>query len=232
MPLSRRGFLGRAAGASAAGLAVAAGLGGLFPETRETPPACVLVDPGEDCSLRESAAGYEAALSSSNVAFQRTSLQSLAPARLIILPAAVSTDTSELARLSEHLVNGSVVLYESAAAFLGPGEFGIHKRVIRSVFGLSLHDPVGLWDSADSFKQSPYVDYHWPVVTKVRDFSRAVPVDPGNGETIAWFQDLPVAVKRRVGKGTLVFLGSPLGPHLLAGDREANRWLGAFYSSS
>lgn len=230
MPISRRGFLGRAAGVSAAGVAMAGGLGSLFAEDRATRSGCVLVNPGPDCPLPESAAGYEVALSASSVAYQRTSLQSLAPARTIILPAEVSTDASELVRLRDHLENGSVILYESGAAFLAPGEFGIYKRVIRSVFRLSLHCPVRLWDSTDSFKQSPYVDYHWPVETKVRDFSRAVPIGPGDAETIAWFQGVPVAVRRRVGKGTLVFLGSPLGPHLLAADREAGRWLGAFYS--
>ncbi len=232
MPISRRGFLGRAAGASVAGVAVAAGLGSLLAETPATRSSCLLVDPGPDCPLRESAAGYEAALSSSNVVFQRTTLQSLTPARAIILPAAVITDEKSLAKLGEHLENGSVILYESAAAFLGPEEFGFHKHVIRSVFGLSLLDPVRLWDSADSSKQSPYVDYHWPVVTKVRDFSRVVPVDPATGETIAWFHDLPVAAKRRIGKGILVYLGSPLGPHFLSDDREASHWLRAFCAAS
>lgn len=136
------------------------------------------------------------------------------------------------ARLREHVENGSVVLYESGGAFLGRDEFCFHKRVIRSVFGLSLHDPVRLWDSADSLKVSPYVDFHWPVVTKIRDFSRVVPVGHGDGETIAWFGDLPVAARRRIGKGTLVFLGSPLGPHFLSGDREASRWLRAFCAAS
>ncbi len=159
-------------------------------------------------------------------------LQSLTPARAIILPAAGVTDEKSQAILREHLENGSVILYESAASFLGPEEFGFHKRFIRSVFGLSLLDPVRLWDSADSRKQSPYVDYHWPVVTKVRDFSRMVPVDPGDGETIAWFGDLPVAARRRIGKGTLVYLGSPLGPHFLSNDREASHWLRAFCAAS
>jgi hypothetical protein len=36
---------------------------------------------------------------------------------------------------------------------------------------------------------------------------------------------MPVALKKRVGKGTLIFLGSPLGPALGASDLEARHWL-------
>src|SRR5205807_8785254 len=79
----------------------------------------------------------------------------------------------------------------------------------------------------------PYVDYVWPIPTKVRDFSRAVPVSVRASlvttrsacEVIAWADGWPVAAKRKIGKGTLVFLGSPLGPALWSGDREASCWL-------
>src|SRR6266571_3700339 len=47
----------------------------------------------------------------------------------------------------------------------------------------------------------------------------------GEGEVIAWVDDLPVALKRPGGRGNLIFLGSPLGPALWAGDAEARRWL-------
>jgi hypothetical protein len=231
MGISRREFLGYAAGASAAGVAAATGLGGLLPEVSRQSSGFLLVDPSPASALRESAAGYVAALSSLNISYHQTSICALAPARVMIVPAAVDRGPSALAKLRENLMNGTTVLYESGAAFLGPEDFGFHKSVIRSMFGLSLHDPVRLWDSAHSLKQSPYVDYHWPVVTKVRDFSRVVPVAAGSGETIARFQNLPVGVKRRIGKGALVFLGSPLGPHLLSADREAGNWLGAFCSS-
>lgn len=232
MSISRRRFLTSAAGVSAAGIAAAAGLGTLYPQKLGPRSRCVVVNPGLCSPFAESAAGYEAALSSLSIPFEFASFESLTPARTIILPSAVSTKVSALASVREHIEKGSTVLYESGAAFLSAGNFAFHKRLIRSVFKLSLHDPVGLWDSADSTKQSPYVDYHWPVVTKVRDFSRVVPVESDKAEIIASFNGLPVAVRRRIGKGTLVFLGSPLGQHLLYGDREATRWLGAVCASS
>jgi len=76
-------------------------------------------------------------------------------------------------------------------------------------------------------RQTPYVDYLWPYAAKLRDFSRVVPLAPPAGERIAWVDNLPVALKRRSGPGTLIFLGSPVGPALWAGDADATRWLSA-----
>jgi hypothetical protein len=231
MPISRRQFLGCAAGASAAGLASSFGWARTSPLNAAVPAECTLVVSGPGCPLQESAAGYESALTSLGVQYQRASLQSLTPARTIILPAVASVSQAELAQLRGFLERGSTVLFESGAAFSAPGEFGFHRRLIKRVFGLGLHSPIGLWDSADSFRRSPYVDYRWPLAVKVRDFSWIVPVDSADGDAFAWIHDLPVAARRRVGNGTLVFLGSPLGPHLLSGDREAHRWLTTFFSS-
>ena len=231
MPISRRRFLGCAAGASAAGLAGSFGWARTASRNGAVAPGCKLVVSGPGCALQESAAGYESALSSVGVRFQHASLQSLTPVSTIILPAVASVSQADLARLVDFLESGSTVLFESGAAFSAPGEFSFHRRLIKRMFGLGLHSPIGLWDSADSFKRSPYVDYRWPLEVKVRDFSRIVPVDAADGDAIAWFHGLPVAARRRVGNGTLVFLGSPLGPHLLSGDREARRWLAAFCSS-
>lgn len=231
MAISRRRFLGCAAGASAAGL------GGGFAWARTSfrnanvAPGCNLVVSGAGCALPESTAGYEAALSYAGVQYQRASLRSLTPARTIILPAAGCVSQGEAVRLRDFLECGSTVLFESGSAFSSPGEFSIQRSLIKEVLGLGLHSPIRLWDSADSFRRSPYVDYRWPLAVKVRDFSRVVPLDAAGGDAIAWFHDLPVAARRRVGKGTLVFLGSPLGPHLLSGDREACRWLADFCSS-
>lgn len=231
MPISRRGFLGCAAGASVAGIAGAAGIMGA-PSFSRAQAACILFDPDRGHPVRESVSGYASALSASNISFQRTSVQPRAFANTLIVPAAVLAGAASLAEIRAHVESGSTVLYDSGAAFLGPEEFAFHKRVIRSVFGLSLHHPVRLWDSADSLKQSPYVDYHWPLFSKIRDFSRAIPIDSGADETIAWFHDIPVAARRRIGKGNLVYLGSALGPHLLSGDREAGRWLRALCAAS
>jgi len=73
----------------------------------------------------------------------------------------------------------------------------------------------------------PYVDYHWPVRAKIREFAPSKLTPAPEDEIIATFLGQPVGLRRRVGEGTLVTLGSPLGPLFLSGDSDAARWFNA-----
>lgn len=74
----------------------------------------------------------------------------------------------------------------------------------------------------------PYVEYSWPIRANIREFA-AVSLDPIPGDqVIGTLAQRPVALRRRVGRGTLVTLGSPLGPIFLSGDPDARGWLAAF----
>lgn len=86
---------------------------------------------------------------------------------------------------------------------------------------------VPLWPRSATARGIPYVSYSWPSAVHVRDFSRVVPLGSATPdiEIIARADGLPVAVRRRVGSGALVFLCSPLGPTLLTGDAESRRCL-------
>jgi hypothetical protein len=77
----------------------------------------------------------------------------------------------------------------------------------------------------------PYVEYRWPVRVKIREFApvRLAPA-PGD-EIIATFAGQPVGLRRRVGHGTLITLGSPLGPVFLTGDPDARLWLDGIHIS-
>jgi hypothetical protein len=73
----------------------------------------------------------------------------------------------------------------------------------------------------------PYVEYSWPIKAKIREFA-AVALEPVPGDqVIGTLAQQPVALRRRVGRGTLVTLGSPLGPIFLSGDPDARGWLAA-----
>jgi hypothetical protein len=134
------------------------------------------------------------------------------------------------------------VVYESGAAFATAEAFRNERRLLRIHLEMGLQTPVDLWDNtvyrALGQPAPPYVHYHWPELTIVRDFSRAVPVygsgtgalevalkklayDFDHKRSIAYVCGFPVARRTRLGRGRLIFLGSPLGPHLGSGDREA-----------
>jgi hypothetical protein len=139
---------------------------------------------------------------------------------------------------------GTHVLLESGAAFLSPAEFTAHQRMLNGYFDIAVGPPVDLWagkraddapvrhraggypgKSLDRNVSIPYVNYLWPREIKVRDFSRVIPVSARSEDVIGKVAALPVALKKPTAKGTLIFLGSPLGPALRAGDPEALSWL-------
>ena len=160
------------------------------------------------CSLPESARGYRAVLSCPGIR---------------VLPAASSMNMRAVSELRSFIENGGFVLFESGAGFAEPEIFKRQQALFQSAFSISLLPPIQLWNST----RPPYVEYRWPVCASVRDFSGVVPVEAAAGETIGRLTTMPVAVRREIGAGCLVFLGSPLGPHLLAGDPDACRWFTA-----
>jgi hypothetical protein len=81
--------------------------------------------------------------------------------------------------------------------------------------------------SVEQSRYFPYVDYVWPVRTKIREFAVTKLAPTPGDHVIATFLGAPVGLRRRVGNGTLVTLGSPLGPLFLSGDVDAARWFNA-----
>jgi hypothetical protein len=66
-----------------------------------------------------------------------------------------------------------------------------------------------------------YVRYHWPADTQIRHFGEFFPVHISGAEGIAIYRGRTVAIRKRIGRGELLFLGSPLGPILAAEDHQA-----------
>ena len=247
MVISRRKFLEGATGATAALLSFSSGGGKVDSHARGEAlgragnSSCGVLDLGNDCALRESLLGYQAALGEAGIPFEvlkKNSAPIHAPSgaglahRIVIVPAVARLDARVAKGLSESLREGNTVLFESAAAFLHAGEFGAHREQIFSHFGVRLDAPMDLWASERNSPRVPYVDFTWPLPTKTRDFSRIVSLAAHESEVIGRVDSLPVALKRKVGGGTLIFLGSALGPHLRAGDQEARAWLRALVAST
>ncbi|HKW10277.1 MAG TPA: hypothetical protein VJO33_07850 [Gemmatimonadaceae bacterium] len=210
MIISRRTFLGCAAGAVAVlrlppvhGIAARTALSTVRPST--------ILDLEEHCCLRESLVGY------------RDALGALGPARreVLIVPGVLGTPPWAARRIAQALDDGATVILESGAGFASAREFRAHRAALDEYFQIRIEEPVPLWPA----RATPYVDFTWPSAVRIRDFTRAIPLASQPGEIIARAGDCPVALARRVGVGTLVFLGSPVGPALRAGDTQAHGWL-------
>jgi hypothetical protein len=253
MKISRRNFVGTA-GCAAAGALCAfpslslAAAAGDSRSMRGKP--CSLLDLKSNCVLPESLDGYRLALGGEHRLLWELDLASLEAHRTILVPAAGTTDSSTLSALSAALVSGATIVLESGAAFLSASEFAAQRAILAEHFEISIGQPADLWMS-NPLKRSarensarpgkakqtghdsvPYVTYQWPHETRVRDFSRAIPVSASSGRAIAHLGKIPVAWRKPVGNGTFVFLGSPIGPAMRAGDAEAVSWLRAVISES
>jgi hypothetical protein len=220
MAISRRTFLG-ATGAAAVFGACSRSLASLRTRSDSSSVPGVVGFEG-NCIARESFQGFRLAFPESVVLPSRPS-SLWDSSRLIIVPAAALIDAGLAAGISSALNRGRCVLLESAMGFLEGAEFARAQQSLASNFEVSLGHPVDLW--ADGRRRIPYVDFHWPHPARVRDFSRVVRVPESNCEIIARADGIPVGMKRRHGRGTLLVLGSMLGPSLRSGDREALAWM-------
>lgn len=243
MKISRRNFLGAATASAAGAILFRPRLDSAGTQTK-CGPNCVVLDLKSHCVLRESLRGYQAALGDKDNYVSEAMPDSRRGCRMAIVPALGSADSALMRGLLNLVESGTDVLVESGAGFLGEGEFAAHQEMLHRYFEIAVQRPVDLW-SGNSAEQSgfaprpgarkreavdrresvPYVDYVWPCGVRVRDFTRAVPVSASAREVIGRVGLLPVALKKRLGNGTLIFLGSPLGPALNAGDLEAWTWL-------
>jgi hypothetical protein len=161
-------------------------------------PVEIFAEP--NCLSQESAGGFRSVLASG-------------PGHsgdLIVLCGMSSMRRDEAIRLRARVLSGSLVVYESSP-FASPQQ----RDVLREVFHIEMSEPVSV--SADHL----YVCYlrPWPALS--RRFSMPLSVMCDEREVIATYRGVPVAMKRLMGRGSVVYLGAMLGPNLLAGEREA-----------
>jgi len=170
-----------------------------------------VLDLGRDCLLRESLVGF----CGMDIPACRAPMDGQ-ECRFYVVPGMGPLPEEFARRLSAVTRGAGWVVLESAAGF---GGFEEQRRMLARHFGIRIQPPVDLWANGTA----PYIDYRWPVRERVRDFSRVTPIYAEGVEIIGSAGDLPVAARR----GRLIFLGSPVGPALLAGDREAHSWFRA-----
>jgi hypothetical protein len=244
MKVSRREFVVTAGCAAAASLCALPTFG--FADARKlgarNGAGCALLDLESNCALPESIAGMRAALGDAHRRVTATALGS--DVSVVVVPAAGAVRDETFVAVRELVEGGATVLWESGAAFLEPHDFARQQALTLEHFGISMELPIDVWSRLGSrtagvgvknqsarnmraigHAQIPYVAYCWPREAHVRDFSRVIPVSATAGEAVAHWGEIPVAWSRSLGGGTIVFLGSPIGPALHAGDADAGSLL-------
>jgi len=201
-------------------------------------PACTLLDLESNCMLPESLAGMRAALGATHR--RVTDLALNGADSVVVVPAAGTVRAETFGATAELVRRGATVLWESGGAFLGPRDFEYQQDLVRRHFGISMEQPIDVWLHSASRRASvgaknesarraraighaqvPYVAYHCPREVRIRDFSRMIPVSAENGRAIGHWGEIPVAWRKSIDAGTLIFVGSPIGPALRAGDSDA-----------
>jgi hypothetical protein len=135
----------------------------------------------------------------------------------ILLPGAKHVPLRLAWQIQELAENGATVLWESGLAFSDQGCAELQRRILAQVFGLLLGQPL-----ITSSGQAQYIAFD-ETRALIRPFGSTFPVFCNQGDVIAHFSGAPVCLRKKVGRGQLIYLGAMLGPHLLACDPDALR---------
>jgi hypothetical protein len=158
-------------------------------------------------------------LSQESAAAYAALLAPLSPPRrtVILLPGTKQLSLADALTLRRTLEAGASFLIECGLAFSTPAEIQEHRRVLRQALAIQVSRPI----AAAADPQHHYVAF--ASGNLVRPFGLTFPVFHEAGQPLAHFGETPVAFKARVGRGTLIFLGTMLGPHLEAFDSDGLR---------
>ena len=86
--------------------------------------------------------------------------------------------------------------------------------------GIEVADPV-------AYETGDYIVYRWPVPVLVRHFTRISYIKPGRHTPVAHLVTQSIAVRKEMGLGSVVIIGSTLGSLLLAEMSKRTKYLHA-----
>ena len=184
-------------------------------EAKEGGGVSLLLD-GGDCLTRESAAGYRRLLNKVGLRAEVASGVKAINFHTILLPAIGALTLPTALALREKVEAGHLLILESALAFADVQETESQRAVIAKVFGLRVE-----LTSPPPVERVSYLRYRWPADVLVRHFGNPATVSGARCQSIAQLGSLTVAAMKPIGLGKIIFLGTPIGPMLMAGDREA-----------
>jgi hypothetical protein len=158
-----------------------------------------------NCLSQESAEGFRALLAS------------ITASDITIVCGISRLNSHRVFELRERALRGAWIIWENPP-------FAPYERILEGAFGIATRDRKLI--SSDRL----YISYTWPVPALTRTFSAITPVSCAPAEVVARYGNVPVVMKRHLGRGGIVFLGSMLGPNLRAEEREAKQIATAIFS--
>jgi hypothetical protein len=174
--------------------------------------------------------GFRDALKALAVPFTETDRLSEAGASGFIIPACGLLRPNEVRAVQAILAGGATVLIELGPRLSEPRSFERSLAISRACGLRPLPRMLNLAGEANA-AGAHYIDFCWPISTKVRHQSFAVAFARASDRIVARARDQALAVVQRARAGRLIVLGSPLGPALYSGDREAHEWLRAVWAN-
>ena len=131
----------------------------------------------------------------------------------IIAPAVRDLTAQTCVGLQRRVRDGATLLLESGVCFSSPPHVQSQFALLRRYLGLNILAPI---------HTETYITYQWPAKKMLRSFHSVTPVICDEREVIATCQGSPVCAIKHFGRGRIIYLGSMLGPGLMADEREAH----------
>ena len=136
--------------------------------------------------------------------------------RTFIVPSASALRGAALSSLVREAQQGATVLIDLADGFASRSDTARTRTHVERYLGVEVADPV-------AYASAEYVVFRWPLPVQVRHFTRVSFITPGRNIPIAHLGSHSIAVRKEVGLGSVLIIGSNLGPLLLAGDAQAHQ---------
>lgn len=205
-----------------AGIGCCAAIASKMPGRQPLTQSVLIYQVCEGLLANESAEGFRRLLPESRaISSPEPALQGRV--RACVVPACHKLTPGICSELKAYCQTGAAVFLESALGFFADSSlFDKQAELLNQHFGLIYRQPA-------QYTQT-YLHLHWPISAHVRPFGPVCAV--AGGEAIGEINSLSVVQRVHIGSGTLVFSSSPLGPHLLAGDRQANAWATALFTNT
>jgi Beta-galactosidase trimerisation domain len=146
------------------------------------------------------------------------------------------------AALRQYVERGGTLILEAAFGLFDERFYYndvIPPHGLRDVFGyrekqnslVRAEAPTDAVSPSERIYYQPEITFSDPVEVRVQAHTFLTPLDVTSATTIATYEGMPVAVKKKVGKGQVFYFGTNLGASIAAGDAGAMKLLRAIVTS-